>query len=71
MVRGSGQYDVVGLLDDDRELAGVTVDGAPVLGKIEDATRYPHALMLVCIESPTARESTVQRLAVLGLGETR
>ncbi|MEW1811498.1 acetyltransferase [Pseudarthrobacter phenanthrenivorans] len=71
LVRGSGQYDVVGLLDDDRELAGVTVDGAPVLGKIEDARKYPHALMLVCLESPTAREATVQRLGVLGLGETR
>ncbi|MET3174485.1 UNVERIFIED_ORG: hypothetical protein ABIB52_002336 [Arthrobacter sp. UYCu721] len=31
MVRASGQYDVVGLLDDDKEMAGVTVDGAPVL----------------------------------------
>ena len=37
MVRSSGQYDVVGLLDDDKEMAGVTVDGAPVLGTIDDA----------------------------------
>ncbi|MET3164307.1 UNVERIFIED_ORG: FlaA1/EpsC-like NDP-sugar epimerase [Arthrobacter sp. UYEF10] len=32
MVRASGQYDVVGLLDDDKEMAGVTVDGAPGAG---------------------------------------
>ncbi|HBH57182.1 MAG TPA: acetyltransferase, partial [Arthrobacter bacterium] len=28
MVRASGQYDVVGVLDDDKEMAGITVDGA-------------------------------------------
>ncbi|MET3141523.1 UNVERIFIED_ORG: hypothetical protein ABIB13_001225 [Arthrobacter sp. UYEF2] len=36
MVRASGQYDVVGLLDDDKEMAGVIVDGAPVPGTIDD-----------------------------------
>jgi FlaA1/EpsC-like NDP-sugar epimerase len=38
MVRASGQYDVVGVLDDDKEMAGITVDGAPVLGTIDDAS---------------------------------
>lgn len=71
MVRSSGQYDVVGLLDDDKEMAGVSVDGAPVLGNIRDAVRYTHAFILVCMESGAARESTVERLKVLGLGESR
>lgn len=71
MVRGSGQYDVVGLLDDDKEMAGITVDGAPVLGSIQDAGRYAHAFFLVCMESGTARESTVERLNVLGLRDAR
>lgn len=38
MVRASGQDDVVGLPDDDKEMAGVTVDGAPVLGTIATLT---------------------------------
>jgi len=71
MVRSSGQYDVVGLLDDDKEMAGVSVDGAPVLGTIDDAARYVHALILVCIVSGWARESVVERLSALGLTEAR
>lgn len=71
MVRSSGQYDVVGLLDDDREMAGVTVDGAPVLGTIDDAAKYTHAFILVCLGSGKAREMVVERLHVMGLHEAR
>lgn len=71
MVRSSGQYDVVGLLDDDREMAGVTVDGAPVLGTIDDAAKYTHAFILVCLGSGKAREMVVERLRVMGLHEAR
>jgi len=71
MVRSSGQYDVVGLLDDDKEMAGVSVDGAPVLGTIDDAAKYTHAFILVCIGSGRARESVVERLTALGLTEAR
>ncbi|WP_255769394.1 acetyltransferase [Pseudarthrobacter sulfonivorans] len=71
MVRSSGQYDVVGLLDDDREMAGVTVDGAPVLGTIDDAAKYTHAFILVCLGSGKAREMVVDRLSVMGLHEAR
>ncbi|SEQ51441.1 acetyltransferase [Arthrobacter sp. OV608] len=71
MVRASGQYDVVGLLDDDKEMAGVTVDGAPVLGTIDDAGRYTHALILVCIGSGKSREAVVERLTAMGLNEAR
>lgn len=71
MVRSSGQYDVVGLLDDDKEMAGVTVDGAPVLGTIDDAAKYTHAFVLVCIGSGRVREAVVDRLTALGLTEAR
>ena len=71
MVRSSGQYDVVGLLDDDKEMAGVIVDGAPVLGRIDDAAKYTHALLLVCIGSGKSREAVVDRLTALGLNESR
>ena len=39
-VRSSGQYDVAGFLDDDEEMSGIDVDGAPVLGPIDDAVNY-------------------------------
>jgi sugar O-acyltransferase (sialic acid O-acetyltransferase NeuD family) len=71
MVRSSGQYDVLGLLDDDKEMAGVTVDGAPVLGPIDDASKYMHAFILVCLGSGKAREMVVDRLSVMGLHEAR
>lgn len=71
MVRASGQYDVVGLLDDDKEMAGVTVDGAPVLGTIDDAPKFTHALFLVCLTSGKSREAVVERLAALGLRDAR
>ena len=71
MVRSSGQYDVLGLLDDDEELSGTSVDGAPVLGTIEDAVKFTHALLLVCLDSGRARESVVERLTELGLTESR
>jgi sugar O-acyltransferase (sialic acid O-acetyltransferase NeuD family) len=71
MVRSSGQYDVVGLLDDDKEMAGVTVDGAPVLGSIDDAPGYTHAFLLVCLTSGREREAVVERLTALGIHEAR
>ncbi|MCU1569009.1 MAG: hypothetical protein JWQ56_3946 [Pseudarthrobacter sp.] len=71
MVRASGQYDVVGLLDDDKEMAGVIVDGAPVLGTIYDAVKYTNALILVCIGSGKSREAVVSRLTTMGLNEAR
>ena len=71
MVRSSGQYDVVGLLDDDKEMAGVTVDGAPVLGTIDDAPKYTHAFVLVCLGSGKSREVVVERLTAMGLHEAR
>ena len=71
MVRSSGQYDVVGLLDDDRELSGVAVDGSPVLGTVDDAPRYTHAFLLLCMGSGRARKAAAERLASLGLHQAR
>lgn len=71
MVRSSGQYDVVGVLDDDKEMSGVTIDGAPVLGTINEAPNYKHAFILVCLGSGKAREAVVERLTAMGLHEAR
>jgi sugar O-acyltransferase (sialic acid O-acetyltransferase NeuD family) len=70
-VRSSGQYDVAGFLDDDEQLSGIDVDGAPVLGTIDGATDYLHAFVLVCLDSGRARKSVVDRLAALGVGPMR
>ncbi|MBT2248254.1 acetyltransferase [Arthrobacter sp. BHU FT2] len=71
MVRGSGQYDVVGLLDDDEGMLGTTVDGASVLGGIDEAARFRNALLLVCLMSGRAREAVVERLRGAGIGESQ
>ena len=71
MVRSSGPFDVIGILDDDEDKAGRVVDGAHVLGPIRDALKFPHALLLVCIGSGSGREGVVMRLRSLGLDEER
>lgn len=71
MVRASGQYDVVGLLDDDKDMDGVSVDGAPVLGSVDDATHYSHAFLLICLSSGRAREEIVDRLSSMGIQSSR
>lgn len=71
MVRSSGQYDVAGFLDDDEELSGIDIDGAPVLGPVDSAADYLHAFVLVCLESGRARKTVVDRLAALDVASVR
>ncbi|MFJ4261416.1 acetyltransferase [Paenarthrobacter nicotinovorans] len=71
MVRSSGPFDVVGILDDDEDKLGRVVDGAHVLGPIRDALKFPHALLLVCIGTGSGREGVVMRLRSLGLDDDR
>lgn len=68
-VRSSGQYDIAGFLDD--EMSGTDVDGAPVLGPIDDAVNYPLAFVLVCLDSGPARKTVVDRLAAMGVAHAR
>jgi sugar O-acyltransferase (sialic acid O-acetyltransferase NeuD family) len=70
-VRSSGRYDVVGFLDDNEEISGVEVDGAPVLGTIDDAVRYTHAFFLVCVDSGRPRQAVVERLSAMDIGTNR
>jgi sugar O-acyltransferase (sialic acid O-acetyltransferase NeuD family) len=59
------------VLDEDKEMAGVTIDGAPVLGTIDDAPSYTHAFFLVCLEQGRSREAVVERLSAMGMHESR
>lgn len=70
-VRSSGRYDVVGFLDDDEEMSGIEVDGAPVLGTIADAVHFTHAFLLVCVDSGRPRQAVVERLSEMGIGTNR
>ncbi|UXM89858.1 acetyltransferase [Paenarthrobacter sp. JL.01a] len=71
MVRSSGPFDVIGILDDDEDKLGRVVDGAHVLGPVRDALKFPHALLLVCIGTGSGREAVVMRLRSLGLDDER
>ncbi|WP_214409865.1 acetyltransferase [Sphaerisporangium fuscum] len=58
-------WDLLGYLDDDPAKHGTLVDGAPVLGGIDEARRRPDARLVVCIGSPrdyAARARVVRRL---------
>lgn len=70
-VRENGQFDVVGVLDDDESKTGSAVDGAPVIGPASHALRYPEARVVVCIGSGKGRERVVARLAGLGFPRHR
>ncbi|HEY8294616.1 MAG TPA: acetyltransferase [Micrococcaceae bacterium] len=71
MVRSSGQFDVLGILDDDVTKLGTVVDGSHVLGPIGDALNFPNARVLVCVGAGTGREGVVNRLASLGFPQER
>ncbi|MFF2344679.1 acetyltransferase [Pseudarthrobacter sp. NPDC058119] len=70
-VRNSGQYDVLGILDDDPELLGTTIGGAVVMGALADAPAFTKALFTVCIPCGRDREDLVDRLSLLGVHEDR
>ncbi|MCB5292600.1 acetyltransferase [Arthrobacter sp. SO3] len=65
-VRENGQFDVVGVLDDDESKAGSALDGAPIIGPASHALRYPEARVVICIGPGKGRERVVARLAGLG-----
>ncbi|MBT2537827.1 NeuD/PglB/VioB family sugar acetyltransferase [Arthrobacter sp. ISL-69] len=70
-VRDSGQFDVVGILDDDPGRAGTTVDGSHVLGPVSHALNYPDAKVVVCVGAGSGRAVIVARLAALGFPDRR
>ena len=70
-VRENGQFDVVGVLDDDESKVGSALDGAPIMGPASHALRYPEARVVVCIGAGKGRERVVARLAGLGFASHR
>lgn len=70
LVRESG-LDVLGFLDDRHEERPRIIDGARMLGGIDDIPLYPDARVLVCVGSGPGRERVVARLSALGVEPSR
>jgi len=57
---------IKGFLDDNDDLAGTTVLGAPVLGKIDSWTAYSDCEFVVAIGNPRIRRKVVVQMCALG-----
>ena len=63
----SPEYDVIGFLDDNIELAGEMISGIPVIGPLEKASGFPGALFVNAIGSVnnfSRRAEIIQRCGV-------
>jgi sugar O-acyltransferase (sialic acid O-acetyltransferase NeuD family) len=61
------RWDLLGFLDDDDALIGETIDGLPVIGRIDEAHRYPKARLVLCTGHPgnyTSRKVIAERLGL-------
>lgn len=69
-VRATGDFDVVGFVDDDPRLQGGSVAGVPVIGTVADAAA-PDARLLICAGPGAVRAAIASRLAGLGVRAER
>ncbi|GAA2106795.1 acetyltransferase [Microlunatus panaciterrae] len=69
VVRAAGRYHLLGILDD-ATLAGVSIEGVPVLGPVASAAEL-EAQLLVCVGRGQSRRAIVERLEELGVTEDR
>ncbi|AMM32158.1 acetyltransferase [Sinomonas atrocyanea] len=70
-VRDGSRYDILGLVDDDPALIGTVLDGAHILGRLEDVRDYPSVHLVVCAGKGTVRADIVRRLGGLGVAQNR
>ncbi len=71
VVRAETPSQPVWVLDDRAELRGTTLDGAPVIGGLEEVKEYDDAQLVLCAGHGAARRRLVARLTKLGVGEGR
>lgn len=55
-------WDLVGFLDDNEETHGKTVNGYPVLGRVEDAARYADSWFVCAVGQSKTRRRIIQRV---------
>lgn len=71
VVRGLRPATQVRVLDDDPDLWGGTLDGAPVVGGVDDVVDYDDHDVVVCAGRGTARRRIVERLRAQGVEDER
>lgn len=59
-------FTVAGVLDDNVEMHGKTVFGAPVLGSVKDWINYAQYKFIVAIGSPRTRKMVVEKMLAIG-----
>lgn len=59
-------FTVAGVLDDNVEMYGKTVFGAPVLGSVKDWINYAQYKFIVAIGSPRTRKMVVEKMLAIG-----
>jgi sugar O-acyltransferase (sialic acid O-acetyltransferase NeuD family) len=67
----SPRFEVIGFLDDDPALANTSVDGVPVVGRVDDIGRYPSASVVVCTAGPHDPSTRLRIVTHLGLAPSR
>lgn len=65
----SGQWQVLGVLDDAEEMQGQVIASVPVLGKISDWLKYKGAWFIVAVGSPRTRRAIVSKMRASGAPE--
>jgi sugar O-acyltransferase (sialic acid O-acetyltransferase NeuD family) len=71
VLRAGADTRTVGVLDDLPELWGESIDGAPVLGGLDEVVRHPDAQLILCVGHGSARARIAGRLAGLGIADAR
>lgn len=64
-------FDLLGVLDDDRDRHGRSFGPTTVLGPIDEASSYPDAMFVVCTGQGQVRERIVTELESRGVREDR
>lgn len=59
----SDEWQIVGILDDNVTLQGKTFCEIPVIGMVNDCSKFPDAYFIVAVGTPRTRKSIVSRIA--------
>lgn len=70
-VAASRSHRIIGVVDDDPDLAGTEISGMPVLGTSAALTTHPSALIVVCAGRGPSRRRIVDRLGQRGIDPRR
>ena len=69
--RAIAPFRTIRIVDEDPARWGQEMDGAAVVGGLEEVKRYDDSEIVVCAEQPSARRRLVSRLCQLGVADDR